>query len=183
MIITMIMMVRLLKSKLITLHRGMTRGLSECRICTEYDTRIEYDGWVYILTQVCQRNTCDSRIEHGDPCMTREWHERHEDDTDLLPLQHLRRQKRETMALTKSHKLNKAEPELYQDIEGHHLAFLQILLARLWQLIGQVDENVFGKRGDGMIMVIMVILMMMIVTMVTMTTMMVIYNDDDSSDG
>ena len=48
----MIMMVRLLNSELITLHRGMTRGLSECRICTEYDTRIEYDGWVYILTQV-----------------------------------------------------------------------------------------------------------------------------------
>ena len=68
----MIMMVRLLNSKLITQHRGMTRGLSECRICTEYDTRIEYDGWVYILTQVCQRNTCDSRILHGDPCMTRE---------------------------------------------------------------------------------------------------------------
>ena len=79
------LMVRLLNSKLITLHRGMTRGLSECRICTEYDTRIEYDGWVYTLTQVCQRNTCDSRILHGDPCMTREWHERHEDDTDLLP--------------------------------------------------------------------------------------------------
>ena len=123
MIITMIMMVRLLKSKLITLHRGMTRGLSECRICTEYDTRIEYDGWVYLLTQVCQRNTCDSRIEHGDPCMTREWHERHEDDTDLLPLQHLRRQKRETMALTKSHKLNKAEPELYKALKDIILRF------------------------------------------------------------
>ena len=166
------MMVRLLNSKLITLHRGMTRGLSECRICTECD------GWVYTLTQVCQWNTCDWRILHGDPCMTREWHERHEDDTDLLPIQHLRRQKRETMALTKSHKQNKAEPELYEDFEGHYFTFLQILLARLWQVIGEEDKNVFGKGGDGMIMVISMTMMMatwymmMIVTMVTKTMMM-----------